>query len=75
MARDTIAIIRVIQHLTDAKRIEIAPHIAPAPSARSRRPEPREWPDVSACEHEMLVAVHSKDFPPPKILCAECSLV
>ena len=37
MARDTIAMIRVIQHLTDAKRIEIAPHIAPDRGGGRRR--------------------------------------
>ena len=37
MARDTIAIIRGIQDLTDAKRIEIAPLIAPDRGGGRRR--------------------------------------
>jgi hypothetical protein len=37
MARGTIAIIRVIQDLTDAKRIEIAPLIAPDRRGGRRR--------------------------------------
>jgi hypothetical protein len=39
--------------------------VAAAVGAKFR--EPGEWPDVSACEHEMIMAEHSKDFPPKSI--------